>query len=333
MGNGFPGPAVVSTIALLVALGLAALLSLQPWAANSVAPQLSVAPGLGIGLGDSAVVSRGRQFAVAPAQPATGAAPRLIAAGVAVDKGESQPRLGIATARVVASPRPGAPSQGSPQSPQPEPMPVPQPAPVPVAVPVATPPPSVEPVAAAPTRGVGGGGSSGPVGAGTGSPEGAAEPVEVHAGDEYAFAFSFYVQPIAYRAPGDENLIMRFRGDGSESPSFGLQLWDDGSGAQRGLWASGDAMGGERFLSPLAEGAWHEAVLCFKASSEDDGFYVLLLDGQPVDAQAWVSLIDPGSSDAQIEVGLFREGEPVVGTADVLFGPTKLGDTLGSVVP
>jgi len=325
--------AVVFAIALLFALGLAALLGLQLWPATSVAPQLSVAPGLGIGLGDSVIVSRGRQLAVAPAQPATGATPRFIAPGAVVDEGESQPRLGIAVARVVASPPPGAPSQGSPQSPKPEPMPVPQASPVPVAVPVATPPPPVGPVAAAPTRGTVGGGSPGPVGAGTGSPEGAVEAVEVHAGDEYAFAFSFYVQSIAYRAPGEENLIMQFRGDGSESPSFGLQLWDDGSGAQRGLWASGDAMGDERFLSPLTEGEWHEAVLCFKASSEGDGFYVLLLDGQPIDARAWVSLIDPSSSEAQIEIGLFREGEPVVGTEDVLFGPIKLGDTLESVVP
>jgi hypothetical protein len=63
--------AIVSAIALVLALGLAALLSLQPWAANSVTPQLSVAPGLGIGLGDSVVVSRSRQLAVATAQPAT----------------------------------------------------------------------------------------------------------------------------------------------------------------------------------------------------------------------------------------------------------------------
>ncbi|HEY8810657.1 MAG TPA: hypothetical protein VIM28_11630, partial [Solirubrobacterales bacterium] len=131
--------AVVFAIALLFALGLAALLGLQLWPATSVAPQLSVAPGLGIGLGDSVIVSRGRQLAVAPAQPATGATPRFIAPGAVVDEGESQPRLGIAVARVVASPPPGAPSQGSPQSPKPEPMPVPQASPVPVAVPVATP--------------------------------------------------------------------------------------------------------------------------------------------------------------------------------------------------
>src|SRR5204863_10066355 len=107
----------------------------------------------------------------------------------------------------------------------------------------------------------------------------------------------------------------------SEGPSFGLQLWDDGSGLRRGLWASGEAMGGERFLAPVEEGVWHEAVICFQASGDGDGFYLLLLDGQPIDARAWVSLIEPGSGDAQLEAGLFREGNPVAGATDVLFGP------------
>src|SRR4029077_17780535 len=114
--------------------------------------------------------------------------------------------------------------------------------------------------------------------------------------------------------------------------SFGLQLWDDDSG-QRGLWASGDAMGGERFLAPVAEGVWHEAVGYFQASSEGDGFYLLILDGQPIDARAWISLIEPGNSSALIETGLFRDGEPIVGAPDIFFGPTKLGETLESVIP
>lgn len=102
-------------------------------------------------------------------------------------------------------------------------------------------------------------------------------PVPVYEGEEHALSFSFYVQPTAYRVPGEENLIMQFHGEAGEPPSFGLQLWDDGSGAQRGLWGSGEAMGGDRFLSPLAEGAWHEAAVQFRASSEGDGFYLLIL--------------------------------------------------------
>jgi hypothetical protein len=220
--------AIVSAIALLVALGLAALLSLQPWATNPVAPQLSVAPGLGIGLGDSVVVSRNRQLAVAPAQPAMGVRPRLIAAGVAVEEGESQPRLGIAAARVVASPQPGAPSQGSPQPSQPESIPAPPPSPVPAVVPVATPPPSLEPVAAPPTRGAGGG-TPGPVGAGGGAEGGGVvEILQVCEGDDYTLPLS----PVEV-AEGSEvpppvvphDLTVYF-GRSSEATGFYLVLFD-----------------------------------------------------------------------------------------------------------
>jgi len=124
--------------------------------------------------------------------------------------------------------------------------------------------------------------------------------VEIQAGDELEFSFSFYAEPTAFRLPGEEMPIVGIRSAESESASFSLQLWDDGDG-QRGLWASGDAMGGERFLAPLAEGVEHQATLYLHASSEDDGFYVLTVDGLPVDARAWVSLIDPGSSYALIE--------------------------------
>jgi hypothetical protein len=193
VGNGFPGLAVVSTIALLVALGVGALAILQPWETDAVAPQLSVAPGLGVGLGDSVVVARDRQLAVESAQPAAGGAPRFAAADISVDKGEPQPRLGIAPAHVVvASLRPSAPSRGSPQPSQPEPTPVPQPTPVPAVVPVAAPPPPAEPVATPPTRGAGGG-TSGPIGAGGGDEEeegGTGEVLQVCEGDDYTLPLS-----------------------------------------------------------------------------------------------------------------------------------------------
>src|SRR5262249_34557218 len=127
------------------------------------------------------------------------------------------------------------------------------------------------------------------------------------------------------------NLILRFTGTG-DAPTFGLQLWDDGAG-QRGLWASGDAMGGERFLAPVEDGDWHQLVLAFHASSADDGFYLLLLDGEPIDARAPVSLIESGSDGMLIEAGLFRDGEPVADPAEVAFGPILLGDSLESVLP
>ena len=228
MGNGFPGLAIVSLIALLAALGVGALAILQPWATDTVAPQLSVAPGLGVGLGDSVVVSRDRQLAVAPAQRATGSTPRFVAAGVAVEKGEPRPRLGIAAARVVASPLPSGPAQGSPPPSQPEPVPTPQPAPVPVAVPVAATPPSVGPVDAPPTRGAGGG-TPGPVGAGGGVEGGGNTGVlEVCEGDDYTLPLSPVEGTEGSEAPSpvvSHDLTVYFGGS-SEGAGFYLVLFD-----------------------------------------------------------------------------------------------------------
>jgi hypothetical protein len=228
VGNGFPGLAVVSVIALLVALGVGALAILQPWETDSVAPLLSVAPGLGVGVGDSVVVSRDRQLAVEPAQPAAGGAPRFVAADVAIDKGEPQPRLGIAAARVVASPRLGGPSQGSPQPSQPEPTPAPQPAPVPVAVPVAAPPPPVEPVAAPPTRGAGGG-TPGPVVSGGGAEGGGTgEILQVCEGDSYTLPLSPVEGTEGSEVPppvATHDLTVYF-GSSSEGAGFYLVLFD-----------------------------------------------------------------------------------------------------------
>jgi hypothetical protein len=178
-----------------------------------------------------------------------------------------------------------------------------------------------------------GGHSGGPSAAGVGAVEWrAGVPLVVNEGDEHAFSFFFRIEPTVYRAPGEDNLILRFVGD-DEQPSFGLQLWDDDSGEGRGLWSSGEAMGGERFLAPLAEGAWHQVVLHFLASSADDGFYLLVLDGVPIDARGWVSLIGAEGASAQLEAGLFRAGERVIGASDIVFGPAKLAARLESVIP
>lgn len=216
-------------IALLVALGVGALAILQPWETDTVAPQLSVAPGLGVGLGDSVVVARDRGLAVAPARPATGATPRFVAAGVAVDEGEQQPRLGIAPAHiVVASSRPNAPSQGPPQPPQPEPAPAPQPAPVPVATPVAASPSPVEPVAPPPpTRGAGGG-TSGPVGAGGGEGGGTGEILEVCEGDDYTLSLPLVeaVEGGEVPSPVVSHELTVYFGSSSEGTGFYLVLFD-----------------------------------------------------------------------------------------------------------
>jgi hypothetical protein len=331
---------IVSLIALLVALAIAALISLQPGEEDTTIPQVSVAPRLGIGLGDAVALTPGRQLAVSPARPVLAGETRLVAGGIPAGRPDPpRSQAGIAPARPVASPAMGHPAEPHPSPPQPAPAapPVaPQPAATPVATPVSAPVPSPAPVAA-PTRPPPGIGSqpTRPTPSGGPGPVGGvvSGPVRIYEGDEYAYAFSFYIQPEAYRAPGEDNLILRFADEADENHSLGLQLWDDGSGTQRGLWASGDAMDGERFLAPIMDGAWHEVVLYFQASSEDDGLYLLLLDGEPVDTRAWVSLIESAGSYGLLEAGLFREGKRVDDASAVLFGPARLGETLESVIP
>jgi Polysaccharide lyase len=256
-----------------------------------------------------------------------------VAGGISAsaDEGDSQPRLGIGPAHAVAD---SPPPPGIVRPPAPEATPVAAaPAPIPVATPIAT----TAPTASAPlpsdgSVGRGGGGQGGPIGAGGGPAGAGPEAVEVPVGEQRTLSFSFYGLPSGFRPPGDENLIVRFEGEDSETPTFGLQLWDDG-GDQRGLWSSGEAMDGERFLAPVEEGVWHRAVLFFQAASDGDGFYLLFLDGQPIEARAGVSLIDPDDEFTRIEVGLFREGGPVVGSPEVLFGPVQVDESLESVIP
>lgn len=329
--------AIVSLIALLCALAVSALISLQPWATGSAVPRVSVAPDLGVALDDAVALAPGRKLAVSAAHSADPGKLHLVAGDVAEGKGSTGPAPGIAPAQAVADPVEGTPAPGVPGSPASEPAPAPQPTPAPVATPVSAPAPAPppEPAVIPPVRPGQGGqpatpGSAGGPGPAAGVVSG---PVEVYEGDEFAYSFSFYAQPGAYRAPGEGNSILRFWDEASGSDSFGLQLWDDGGGTQRGLWASGDAMGGERFLAPVGEGIWHQLVVTFEASSEGEGLYLLLLDGEPVDARAWVSLIDPASDYGLLEAALFRDGERVEGAPEIFFGPARLGETLESVIP
>jgi hypothetical protein len=323
--------AVVSLIALLVALAIGALISLQPWKGDSVGPRLSLAPGLGVALADAeaVAVAPDRRLAVSAARPAPAGGALMVSGGASAESGAPRAQPGIAPARAVAGPAEDPP-QGSPVAPQPEPLPAPQPASAPVATPVSAPSP-----APPPTRPGYGAQPGRPGSAGGPGPEGGtiSGPVEIHEGDELVYSFSFYIQPSIYRAPTEDNSILRLWDEATESTSFGLQLWDDGGGPRRGLWASGDAMGGERFLAPVAEGIWHQVAFTFEASSEGDGLYLLLLDGEPIDARAWVSLIDPASGYGLLESALFRDGERVSGAPEIFFGPARLGETLGSVIP
>ena len=289
-------------IALLVALAVVVLVSVQPWDKSTLAPHVSLAPpGLEGAVGDAVAVAPGQPSAVAPARAAGSGAASPAGSELAAVGAPAEKQIDIASAEVVASGSRGG-VQSGPSKPAPEPTPS-QPAPSPEAIPVAAPVASPAPAAAPPGRVPTGNPPPGPISGGVDPEEEAPSPndsVGIQAGDELEYAFSFFVDPLAFGLPGEDRPIVRIRSEESESDSLALQLWDDGAG-QRGLWASGEAMGGERFLGPLAEGVAHQATLYLQASSEDDGFYLVTVDGRPADARAWVSLIDPGSSYALIE--------------------------------
>jgi hypothetical protein len=327
--------AVFCLAVLLLVLGIVALLSLPQWGEDPVIPDLGVVPESGIGLDDAVAVARPQQsVGVARARLVGSKGPRLVTSPAAGTVRASDARTGLGAAQVVTTAVATRPPTGSPQSPPAESAPPPpQGTLVPVTTPVSAPVSSPTPVAA-PTRPQPGGSQPQPIPSGEPAPGGVVRgPVEIYEGDEYVYAFSFYIQPSVYRAPGEDNLILRFGDEADQNHSLGLQLWDDGSGGQRGIWASGGAMGGERFLAPLTEGTWHDVVLYLQASSENDGLYLLLLDGEPIDTRAWVSLIDSAGAHGLLEAGLFREGERVEDTADVYFGPARLGGSLESVIP
>ena len=159
--------------------------------------------------------------------------------------------------------------------------------------------------------------------------------VEFHEGDEAWYGFSFYIRKMVWGRPGAHNLIMQFKSEGTGSPNFGLQLWD--VWGKKGLWTGGPAQedddGGERFLAPVAEGSWHDVQIHFRASSEDQGFYQVYLDGRLVDAHRHVSMIVPDHSSAYIKNGLYRNGDTASGTSEIFLDAAKLGTTQAAVEP
>ena len=161
--------------------------------------------------------------------------------------------------------------------------------------------------------------------------------VEFHEGDEYWYGFSFYIESMVYGGPGAHNLIMQFKSDGEGSPAFGLQLWDyegdDGVSGGRGLWSSGEAMGGDRFLAPVAEHAWHDVVIHFRASAAGAGFYEVYVDGQLVDSRSNVSMIVPGHSYAYVKNGLYRNGGEIPGASELRLDAARLGTSASAVAP
>jgi hypothetical protein len=165
-------------------------------------------------------------------------------------------------------------------------------------------------------------------GSGGGSTSGT---VELREGDERYYGFSVNVQQMTYGKPGAHNLFMQFKSDGTGSPNFGLQLWD--YAGKRGLWSHSDAMGGDRYLAPFAQNQWHDIVIHFKASSTDDGFYRLYLDGQLIDSRDNVSMIVPGHSYGYIKDGIYRNGGAIPGTSELRLDAARLGVTQASVAP
>lgn len=327
MGNGFPGVAIVAVIVFFGALAGATLLILESWQENDVPLRLGAVPEMEGALGDAVAVAPAPGVGVASARVAPAGRTALVAAaaplgGAAAEVGSS--RSAIAPARVAVAAQPGAPSppvqapaSEQPAALQPQPAPAPtEPAAVPVSVPASV------PGTAPPGRGSFEGGMQGPIGSGV-EGGGTGDSFPLVEGGEYSLSFSLEAEPTAYRAPGVENLVVRLGGAPDGEPGLSLQLWDDGIGG-RGLWASGTAAGGERFLAPVADGAEHDVVVDFRAAGEGEGYYLLFLDGQPVAAATGVDLIEAGAGEAVVEVGLVREGEAVEGPADVRLGVATL---------
>lgn len=148
-------------------------------------------------------------------------------------------------------------------------------------------------------------------------------------GNEATYNFSFYIVSMVYGAPGAHNLIMQFKSTDSGSPNFGLQLWDyagdDGKSGGKGLWSHGPSMGGDRFLSPVAEKTWHDISIKFKASSVTGaGSYTVSLNGKQIDTRSSIGMIVPGAPYAYIKNGLYRNGGNIPGTSEIRLDSAKL---------
>ena len=250
-------------------------------------------------------------------------------------------------------------------TPTPEPSPAPEPAPAPAPAPIPAPAPLLESgfesgLTGWNTAGVGEvtptvasdvvrtGSKSGKViltgsqnrselilgGNGSGSTSGTRRFVE---GDEYFYGFSFYIESMVYGRPGAHNLIMQFKTADTGSPAFGLQFWNyAGDNGQyksnpKGLWSHGTSMGGDRFLAPVAERAWHDVQIHLKASATGKGFYEVYLDGKLIDSRSGVSTMVAGGPHAYIKNGLYRNGGNIPGTSEIRLDSARLGPSLASV--
>lgn len=146
--------------------------------------------------------------------------------------------------------------------------------------------------------------------------------IQFREGDEYWYAFEFKLQQVAWGMPGAHNLIMQFHPNGEGAPNLALGLWN--YEGDKGLWAEGDAMGGNRFLAPLALHAWHRIEIHFRASGRGRGFYQVYLDGKLVDGRARVDTIVPGKAYGFIKNGLYRNSDAIHGRSVMYLDSVEL---------
>jgi hypothetical protein len=205
---------VFSLLGLLLVLGAVALADLRPWESSSVAPGLSLAPGIGVALGDSTVVAREGAPGVGTGGLAAPRPPAGVSAPVAVSAPEPRafrPKLAVSPGRPLHAAVPVPIS--SPPAAEPPSQPIaaaPAPTPEPAAA-QAPPPPLVATV-----ENGGQGTPGGPVGSGAsgGEPEGSCE------GDEYLITVIFEEAEVEEEGYGEAEadiLIQSLGADGSEA--------------------------------------------------------------------------------------------------------------------
>ena len=90
---------------------------------------------------------------------------------------------------------------------------------------------------------------------------------------------------------------------------------------------------GNRFLAPAPEQQWNEIAIHFRASSTGTGFYEVFLNGKLIDSRNNVSMIVPGRGYGYIKNGIYRNGEQIPGTSELLLDSAKLGTSQASVQP
>ncbi|HEX3324719.1 MAG TPA: hypothetical protein VHR65_06275, partial [Solirubrobacterales bacterium] len=159
------------------------LIAAQPWAPATVAPQLSLAPGIGVGLGDAVKLPSAPQLAPAPAQEVVRGGTRLVANEAAAEQGAGRPQFGVAAARVVVRVPPVSPTPEQ-AAPKPPPPPAEVPPPLPVSSSPSEPPP--QPPATTGSTGE----TQGPIASGGVPGGGATNVIQVCEGDDYTLSLS-----------------------------------------------------------------------------------------------------------------------------------------------